>query len=473
MPNNQDEDLWELLARMEHAMPEDEPEKKAPAQEPPEDEDFSLPDEKEDDSMLYRNYSNGYGREVRNYSNNYGRGADGYGRGAAAPGATAGDETRRFDASELPQNPAPQPKRPARPTQAQRAAGAAGPIHAYNADFHHETERAPEPPEPEEKPVRRKDPPPAVSQPRRKHRGRGCLVALLIPVLLIALVFGGLKLFIRPIHTDQPIGQRKAGTCAVLLCGADLGGIRTDTMMLLYIDSANRQAGLLTLPRDTYTRTSYGDDAKLNSAYGRNGCGEEGMEVLLDYVKDILGYRPDGYVLLELPAMEELVDLMGGVDFDVPTTISFEQSYQHDEIYLEPGMQHLDGAAAMAVLRFRYGYYNQDIGRQDTQKAFLKAAMKQWFTLGNVGKLSQALKLFRTETLSNLSTGNYLWLAWQALRCGTSDFRTDTLPGYADYIGDQSFYILYPGDTVELVNEAYNPYRQTITRDDVHIVGQD
>lgn len=59
----------------------------------------------------------------------------------------------------------------------------------------------------------------------------------------------------------------------------------------------------MSLPRDTLTHTSSGSDAKLNSAYGRNDGGQEGMEALLDYVSDIIGYRPDGYMLITLDAL--------------------------------------------------------------------------------------------------------------------------------------------------------------------------
>lgn len=403
----------------------------------------------------------------------YRNAANNYGRGTRSPGASAGtgqalpernrQQTPSPSRAVLPpeQTPSHQSKRP---TQAERAAAAA-PIHAYNADFMRDKEK-------KSSGGSGSDPAPVQKTPKPRRKG-GCLKLLLIPVLIIAILVGLFSMLLSQPKTDQPIGERKKGVSAVLLCGADLGGYRTDTMMLLYVDSKNKDVGLLTLPRDTYTVTTGGYDAKLNSAYGRNDCGEEGMAALFDYVQNILGYRPDGYVLVELPTLEKLVDTMGGVDFDVPVTVEFEQSKQHDEIHLDPGMQHLDGAAAMAVLRYRYGYYNQDIGRQDTQKAFLKAALKQWMTPGNLGKVKDVLKLLREETMTDLSDRNFYWLAWNVLRSGITDIRTDTLPGYADYVGDQSFYILYPNDTVELVNEFYNPYQVEITRDLVNIATVD
>ncbi len=80
-------------------------------------------------------------------------------------------------------------------------------------------------------------------------------------------------------------------------------------MMLLYLNAQEQAVTLVSLPRDTLTHTASGNDAKLNSAYGRNNGGEEGMEALLDYVADIIGYRPDGYMLITLDAFVDIVDL--------------------------------------------------------------------------------------------------------------------------------------------------------------------
>lgn len=383
---------------------------------------------RESPEMLYRNYANGYGRNVRNYGNGYGTG----------------------------KQPAAQP------------AANSQTLHAYNRDYENprETSKAPAAAQSQSTTAQR-----AAARPPKKRSG--CLIGIVGILAVLGLLLLGSSLFFKPPQTPMPLAERKEGTATILLCGTDVGGYRTDTMMLLYIDSKNKEAGLLSLPRDTYTHTAYGEEAKLNSAYGRNGCGTEGMEVLYDYVRNILGYYPDGHVLIELPMLEKLVDLMGGVDFDVPTEITFRDSDMDLDVTLEPGMQHLDGNKALGLVRFRYGYYNQDLGRAETQKNFLKACMNQWFTTENLGKLKEAMTLFREESLTNLTDSNYLWIASNLLRCGISNVRTDILPGYGDYVGDQAFYILYPDEVLELVNEFYNPYTREITWDDISIAEVD
>lgn len=128
---------------------------------------------------------------------------------------------------------------------------------------------------------------------RKKHRGLKLLLGILL--VLLALVVGvylWIRSSIQMPETTQPIGARKEGAATVLLCGTDQEGTRTDTMMLLYLNAQEQAVTLVSLPRDTLTHTASGNDAKLNSAYGRNNGGEEGMEALLDYVADIIGYRP-------------------------------------------------------------------------------------------------------------------------------------------------------------------------------------
>lgn len=431
------DDLYELLNRADELLDEEhDPEADegfTPAFEDPVDMDATI---------VFRNAANHYGRDVRNAANGYG---------------TA------------------QPPEEAVPVDDEYADEPAGPsIHAYNADFRRTRSgsrqtprktvysREPEPPR------RQAQPQPAAPPSKKvKRKKRGCLTSLIAVFLVIALSITAFNFFLRPPKSDQPISTRKPGTAAILLCGADIGGERTDTMMLLYVDAFKRQAGLLSLPRDTYTETDYGAANKLNSAYGRNGGGEEGMQVLLDYVQDLIGYRPDGYMLIELPMLKDLIDLMGGVNFDVPQEMGMDGLEQYST--LQPGMQHLNGEQALALLRFRYGYVDQDLGRQNVQKQVLKACMEQWATAQNFGKVFDVLELFRTESLTNLSSGNLIWLGVNLLWCGFSQMSTDTLPGYATYVGDQSFYVLDPQGVADLIQEKYNPYTKEITTEDLHI----
>ena len=520
-PNNDDIDIYELLYRADELLNEEEED--LLLREEDEEDFMGGPGELEpeirivyeepvdkDATVVYRNAANNYGQTIRNTANtsdpvirnaanNYGMNQTPLYHPQTPPAAPV---TRPSYPSQPIQTPAPaypeepiytqapsyapapeptpapkaQPAPPAptaKPTMAEKAVNS---IRAYNADFRAERDRSA--PKTGKKttytqshtaPLPEIDPPAKAEKPEKKKRRKmpGCLTKLISMALVIALVVGLFNFFVRHPKTDSPLGNRRNGVSTILLCGADIGGDRTDTMMLLYVDSNKKQAGLLSLPRDTYTISAYGEAYKLNSAYGRNGGGEEGIEVLFDYVQKIIGYRPDGYMLIELPMLRDLVDLMGGVKFNVPRDMT---SYGIDgTIKLEAGLQYLTGDQALGLIRYRYGYENQDLGRQDVQKRFLKACLEQWVTADNLGKIKEALSLVKAQSFTNLTTGNFAWFGLNLLRCGFSNIYTDTLPGYSTMIGDQSFYVLNPEEVASLIQDRYNPYKTEITREKLDI----
>ena len=298
------------------------------------------------------------------------------------------------------------------------------------------------------------------------RRGPGCCGILAI-ALVLAVVLGivGLGRFVfRMPKAPDAVQDRKRDTATILICGTDADGTRTDTMMLLYLSGSEHRVGLLSLPRDTYTLTARGNAAKLNSAYGRNGTGEEGIEGLLDYVQQILGYRPDGYVLLSFDLVTQLVDLMGGLEIDLPKEIDT------GNIILPQGLHTLNGYQTLELLRHRSSYAMQDLGRVEMQREVVKAAMEQWLSPSSLKKLPSALSLVENHSLMSLSLPNLLWTG-KNLLTGMKNMTTATLPGRADYIDGQSFYLLDRQAVAELLNESFNPSKTPISAENLQIAG--
>ena len=300
---------------------------------------------------------------------------------------------------------------------------------------------------------------------KKKHRVRRFFATLL---LICVLLLVGLPLGVHFL-TKEPMADndraRKDDCCTILLAGTDESGDRTDTIMLLNIDRGQRRMSLMSIPRDTKVNSTY-TPHKINSAYGVNGKGEEGMDSLMDYVAECVGFRPDSYVLLELDVFIELVDLFGGVEFDVPMDMDYEDPSQDLYIHLYEGMQTLDGEQAMGLVRFRYGYADADIGRVSVQRDFMLAAIHQWASIKNVLKLPQALSLFTKNAQTDLTTSNLLWLAESVVLCGTDDMYMTTMPFYisGDYV-----VVAADEDYLDLLNEYFNPYTRDIAWDDLYI----
>lgn len=304
-------------------------------------------------------------------------------------------------------------------------------------------------------------------KPKKKHRfWRGLLKFALVLILICALLTGILFLIAKQ-PTDSGCDlARKSGCSTILLAGTDASGDRTDTLMLLSINRKEGRLSLMSIPRDTKVNSTY-TPHKINGAYGVNGAGEHGMQVLLDYVSECVGFRPDGYMLIDLNVFVDLVDLMGGVRFEVPCDMYYNDPTQDLYINLQAGEQTLNGEQAMGVVRFRSGYAMADLERVNVQRAFLSAAMKQWIRLKNVWKIPKVAKLLSENTLTDLNTANLLWLAESVLLCGTGDMQMMTIPHGLS--GDGEYVLIQPEEMLDVVNSYFNPYEKEITMDDLYI----
>ena len=91
------------------------------------------------------------------------------------------------------------------------------------------------------------------------------------------------------------------------------------------------------------------------------------------------------------------------------------------EIKLSAGKQHLDGAEAIQLVRFRSGYAMADITRTSVQRDFVKAAFTQWASVKSVVKLPVLMGILRKNVTTDLSAANMMWLCRAILSCGVSN----------------------------------------------------
>lgn len=319
---------------------------------------------------------------------------------------------------------------------------------------------APEPEEEEENVSYAPEDAPAAPSPteekpkRKKHRRKGGFLRFLVTLVLlavIAVVLVGKAPVRNPDHLD-----RISGRSTILLCGTDEDGTRTDTILLLTLDRNEGSVRLLSIPRDTYAPAYY--VPKINSAYGAVGGGEKGMEQLMEQVKNVVGFMPDAYALVNLSAFVEAVDLLGGLDFDVPMDMDYDDPTQDLYIHLQAGEQHLNGEQLMWVVRFRSGYANADIGRTEVQRAVVKAAMKQWVRPQTLAALPGLWRIYQENLTTDLSARNLVWMARVLLKGVSGDIEANVLPGYATMVGDASVYMI---DTyaASAILPDYSPYK--------------
>lgn len=328
----------------------------------------------------------------------------------------------------------------------------------YDEEYADE-EAAPESEEEEDVSYAPEDAPAALPEPggkpkKKKRRRKGGFLRFLVTVVLLAII-AVVLVGKAPVRNPDNL-DRISGRSTILLCGTDEDGTRTDTILLLTLDRSEGSLRLLSIPRDTYAPAYY--VPKINSAYGAVGGGEKGMEQLMEQVKNVVGFMPDAYALVDLTAFVEAVDLLGGLDFDVPMDMDYDDPTQDLYIHLQAGEQHLTGEQLMWVVRFRSGYANADIGRTEVQRAVVKAAMKQWMRPQTLAALPGLWKIYQENLTTDLSAQNLVWMARVLLKGVGGDIEANVLPGYATMVGDASVYMI---DTyaASAILPDYSPYK--------------
>ncbi len=257
---------------------------------------------------------------------------------------------------------------------------------------------------------------------------------------------------------DGIVLNRRDGVFTCLLIGsADMGG--TDTMMLGVFDTKGKTASLVSLPRDTVVRVR-GRDRKLNSVQS-----EGGTELLMDTVYNMLAVPLDYYVEVDTYAFKAIVDEIGGVYFDVPVNMSYDDPYQNLHIHISQGYQLLYGDQALGVMRCRNCYANADIGRTQTQRKFLIALAKQTVTLSNVTKVTDLIHILNTYVESDMELSEMVWFGTQAVGM---DLDTALTTGVLEGEWVSPYYELDDQKVLDLIN-SLGIYEEEVPPDVLHI----
>ncbi|MGE4276201.1 MAG: LCP family protein [Lawsonibacter sp.] len=277
---------------------------------------------------------------------------------------------------------------------------------------------------------------------------------------------------------------RKEGVYTFLLVGKDTaGGGNTDTMLLITYDTKEKTIHGLSLPRDTMLNVST-TSKRLNAVYNYNKGKdkttqvEKGMTALKQEVAHLTGITPDFYVIVEWEAIGELVDALGGVEFDVPFDMDYDDPTPGQDLHIhqKAGLRLLSGDDAMQVIRHRKNndgsHSNGDVGRLKIQQDFLKAVAKKCLQPATFLKIPSLAEIFSENVTTDLTVGNILAFAQLANGMDPDDdvsFTTAPLGASFLYRG-ASLITLDETELLEVLNDGMNPYLREIQASDLQLV---
>lgn len=178
------------------------------------------------------------------------------------------------------------------------------------------------------------------------------------------------------VGTDSREGIGTDDPNAGAFLSEDVGGSRTDTIMVLHLEGSD--ARLMSVPRDLWvTDPATGKKGRINSTFAA------GPGNLITAVEQ-LGIPVDHYMEINFVSFAALVDSIGGITVDFPNPARDENS----GLYIDDaGPNHLNGSEALAYVRSRH--YTElidgrwvteptaDLGRTVRQRAFLTSLMDE------------------------------------------------------------------------------------------------
>ena len=255
----------------------------------------------------------------------------------------------------------------------------------------------------------------------------GLLVACIITgVVVIVLAWPGYKKFDRAVDKANKRVDKKTlaeltpdsgwmwrkGTTLLLLGVDSKAGepARSDTIMLMRFNPKTHTINQLSIPRDTRVQLPNGSYDKINAAMFWGG-----PSMAVQTIKQFLGIDVNHVMVVDFKGFPRLVNAVGGVDMNVPKTISTIAGSNGRAVVFKQGMHHFDGKYAMLYVRIRYA--DDDFHRAARQQQFVQALQKKIARPSNITKLPEIGRRFMSGVATDLTTNQILelgYLKWRA-----------------------------------------------------------
>lgn len=171
----------------------------------------------------------------------------------------------------------------------------------------------------------------------------------------------------------------------------------TDSIILASIKPDTNEFALLSIPRDLLiylpNENIY---TKINALFSMN---EKNPELIEEKITEITGQKISHYAVLDISAVEKIVDRLGGLNVYVKKDIydtSFPTANFGTEVFkVEKGWRYFDGKTVQKYLRTRHSQ-DGDFDRMEQQQAVIEALRKKIFGLNLILDLPTIISMANT-----------------------------------------------------------------------------
>ena len=234
------------------------------------------------------------------------------------------------------------------------------------------------------------------------------------------------------VKNTEEQGTMVEGITNILLVGTDGKYIekwnRSDSMMVVTIDSKNKDIRISSIARDTYVDIPGYSTEKLTHAYAY-----EGIDLLKEVFKVNFDLDIDKYIAVNFSSFMEIIDEIGGVVVDVPESglesinsmidacynyYSDKDSVGEKEYLTHAGTQRLNGYQALAFSRIRYT--DSAFARDNRHREVAESVYKEFAQKG-VETYKKCAEIILNNTKTNISPIEMMNLAYTVLKINDKD----------------------------------------------------
>ena len=277
---------------------------------------------------------------------------------------------------------------------------------------------------------------------------------------------------------------RKKGFYTFLIAGVDDVSMSTDVLMLASLDTESGSIHIVQIPRDTFVNKDVGGysnvtrvNAVFTAEYNRqraSGATEAkakhlAMQDLQARLSAALCINIDEYVLINTTGFRNVIDAVGGIWYDVPQDMDYEDPEQNLYIHLDAGYQRLDGEQCEQLIRYRKGYATGDIGRVELRGDFLVEALRQVKSNITIGDMIAMIPNLIRNVSTSMSVADIVAYTKSVYGIGNEDIYVRTLSGSTlqDPVTGawSSHYYLNKEDALADINECLNVYKTDISEE--------
>ena len=271
--------------------------------------------------------------------------------------------------------------------------------------------------------------------------------------------------------------NHRDGVYTFLISGIDVVGYHNDTNLVGMFDTVAGKLNIVSLPRDMLVNVNL-NIKKINQPYAAaKNNSQDATQALLDTVADVLGYQVDMYAFVNIEAAADIVDAIGGVNFNIPFDMDWDAPDQDLYIHIKAGPQTLNGENFVNAMRFRmsndgsHSYAGGDIERIEFQQQLLMALAQQLLQICNVLNIGEIYSAVMDNTETNVSLGNIAYLLEQFMKLSSDDITFQTIPNRMDgMINGLNYVMPIIDEWLVMLNDYLNPFDQEITESNINMI---